>query len=119
MKIKLALLFTSSLILTVFIRVNLSVAEEPIDTNNSTETTHQYPQNYVQNYLQDCIETSMTEGLPEEDAQTLCNCTINQFQQKYSLREFKQLAAASQTDENAATSLIEVGELCFEDILFQ
>ncbi len=119
MKTKLALLFIGSLIFTIFTPVSLSVAEETVNTTDSSETPYQYPQDYVQDYLQECIQTSMTEGLVEEDAQTLCNCTINKFQQQYSLKEFKQLAATSQTDENAANTLIEVGELCFEGILFQ
>ena len=119
MKTKLTLLSIGSFILTIFTPISLSVAEEIIDTTNSLETAHQYPQDYVQEYLQDCIQTSMEEGLIEEDAKTLCNCTLNKFQQKYSLPEFKQLTAASQTDDRAATSLIEVGELCLETILFQ
>lgn len=119
MKTKLALLFIGSLIVTIFTPVSWSVAEEIIDTTDSSETTHQYPQDYVQNYLQDCMQTAMKEGLVEEDAQTLCNCTLNKFQQKYSLTAFKQLTAASQTDDRAATSLIEVGESCLETILFQ
>lgn len=113
---KLTLLFITSLIFTP---VSLSVSAEAVDTTNLSGTTYQYPQDYTQNYLQDCIQTSMLEGLGEEDAKTLCNCTLNKFQQKYSLAEFKQLAATSQTDDNAAIPLIEVGELCLETILFQ
>lgn len=116
---KLALLSITSLIFTISMPFSWSFAEETVNTTNSSPTFSPYPPDYVQNYLQDCIQTSMQEGLTEEDAQTLCGCTLNQFQQKYSLSEFKQLTVASQTDENAANSLIEVGELCFEDILFQ
>ncbi len=119
MKTKLAILFIGSLIFTIFTPVSLSLAEEIIDTTSLLETAHQYPQDYVQKYFQDCIQTSMEEGLIEEDAKTLWNCTLNKFQQKYSLPEFKQLTAASQTDDRAAASLIEVGELCLETILFQ
>ena len=119
MKTKLALLFIGSLIFTIFTPVSLSAAEGAVNTTDSSESPYQYPQDYVQDYLQECIQTSMTEGLVEKDAQTLCNCTLNKFQQQYSLTEFKQLTAASQTDENAANTLIEVGELCFEAILFQ
>ena len=119
MKTKLALLFISSLIPTIFTPVPFSVAEEIVDTPDSSVTTYQYPQDYTQEYLQDCMQTTMGEGLVEEDAKTLCNCTLKKFQQKYSLTEFKQLTASSQTDENSATKLIEVGESCLETILFQ
>ncbi len=119
MKTKFALLVIGSLIPIVFTPVSLLVAEEAVNTTDSSGAPYQYPQDYVQDYLQECIQTSMTEGLVEEDAQTLCNCTLNKFQQQYSLTEFKQLATASQTDESAANTLIEVGELCFEAILFE
>ena len=119
MKTKLAFFFICGLVLTIFTPVPVSVAEEIVDTPDSSVTTYQYPQDYVQNYLQDCIQTAMREGLVEEDAKTLCGCTLNKFQQKYSLTEFKQLTASSQTDENSATKLIEVGESCLETILFQ
>ncbi|MDJ0688767.1 MAG: hypothetical protein QNJ41_09665 [Xenococcaceae cyanobacterium MO_188.B32] len=119
MRTKLALLFIFSLILTIFTPVRLSVAEEVVDTNDLSKTPARYPQDYVREYLQDCIQTAKEEGLVEKDAQTLCNCTLDKFQQKYTLTEFKQLTAASQTDDRAATSLIEVGELCLETILFQ
>ena len=119
MQKKLAVLFLSSLIFTVFTPVSLSVTEEAVDTIDSSATTYQYPQDYAQNYLQECIQTSMGEGLVEEDAKVLCDCTLHKFQQKYNLTEFKQLTAASQADENAANRLIEVGELCLETILFQ
>ena len=120
MKKKLALLFIGSLIVTTSTPISLSVAEEITDTNDSAaQTTYQYPQDYVREYLQDCMQMATEEGLVKEDAQTLCNCTVNNFQQKYSFTAFKQLTAASQTDDRAATSLTEVGELCLETILFE
>lgn len=118
MQIKLALLFTSGLIFSALTSIQLSVIGQETPANPS-ETTHQYPQDYVRNYLQDCIQTSMGEGLAEAEAKTLCDCTLNKFQQKYSLQEFKQLTATSETDDTAANALIEVGELCFETILFE
>ncbi|MGK7951566.1 MAG: hypothetical protein AB4368_22965 [Xenococcaceae cyanobacterium] len=116
---KLTLFSISSLILTIFTSIELALAEAKISASDLTSTTYQYPSDYVQNYTQNCIRTSMEEGLSEEDARTLCDCTLDRFQKKYSLSEFKQLTLDSQTDENAANSLIEVGELCFESILFE
>ena len=118
MKTNLALLLISGLVFTTCTSISLSAVEEETPTNSS-ETTYQYPQDYAQNYLQDCIQTAMQEGLVEEDAKTLCNCTLDNFQQQYSLSEFKQLTAASKTDNNASDALIEVGELCLETILFE
>ena len=82
-------------------------------------TSHTYPPEYIQQYMKDCIATSMTEGLAEPEAKKLCDCTLAEFQQQYSLEAFKELNAKSETDEMAANKLIEVGELCFEELLYE
>lgn len=83
------------------------------------QTPEAYPPEYTQQYLKDCMTTSMAEGLTEPDAQKLCDCTLTKFQQQYSLAAFKELNVKAETDQTAANSLIEVGELCFESILYE
>jgi hypothetical protein len=78
-----------------------------------------YPPEYTQQYMRECLATSMTEGLTEPDAKKLCDCTLAEFQKKYSLETFKELNAKAKNDETAANQLIEVGELCFESILYE
>ncbi len=85
----------------------------------NAKETHQYPAEFVQNYNQECIQTSMGEGLDEVGAKKLCKCTLNKFQQQYSLEEFKKLTAASATDQQAQNNLVEVGQVCFEQILYE
>ncbi len=80
---------------------------------------HQYPAEFVQDYNQECIQTSMEEGLAEIEAKRLCDCTINEFERQYNLAEFRNLTAASTTDKEAETALIEVGQFCFEQILYE
>ncbi len=79
----------------------------------------EYPPEYSQKYLQDCQKTSVKEGLEEIDANKLCRCTLREFQQKYTLAEFQQLNTAAETDQNASNQLIEVGQLCFEELLYE
>jgi hypothetical protein len=88
----------------------------PIGAENSLEP---YPPEYTQQYMRDCLATSMTEGLTEPDAKKLCNCTLVEFQKKYSLEAFKELNAKAKNDEAAANELIAVGEFCFESILYE
>ncbi len=83
------------------------------------EMPETYPLEYAQQYLQDCQTTSLQEGLEEIEAKKLCDCTLREFEQKYNLTEFKQLNTAAATDENASNQLIEVGYLCFEQLLFE
>jgi hypothetical protein len=85
----------------------------------SPKKAHQYPAEFIQSYNQECMQTSMQEGLVEAEAKKLCDCTINEFERQYSLAEFKQLTAASRTDKASETTLIEVGQFCFEQILYE
>lgn len=81
--------------------------------------TNQYSADFIQDYNQECIQTSMSEGLDEVDAQKLCDCTVEEFQRQYSMEEFQQLTLASATDAEAETALVEVGQFCFEQILYE
>ena len=85
----------------------------------TAQTNQEYPQEYSQNYLQECQDTAIAEGLPDIEAESLCSCTLKEFQQKYTLDEFKDLNKRSETDVAASDALIEVGEFCFEEILFE
>ena len=89
-------------------------AENQISTTGET-----YPAKFVRDYSNECLQTSMAEGLEATEAQQLCQCTINEFQKQYSLQEFKQLTAASATDKTAENTLIEVGQFCFESLLYE
>ena len=69
------------------------------------------------NYKTECRERA--NNLPEEDAEILCTCTINEFQARYTTEEFKKLTQEAKKDEEAEEKLIEVGEACFEKILYE
>ena len=106
--------FYSSL-LSLSLLSGVAVAEGSIDST----TANQYSTSFIQDYNQECIQTSMSEGLAQIDAQKLCDCTISEFQRQYSMEEFQQLTLASATDEEAETALVEVGQFCFEQILYE
>ena len=106
--------FYSSL-LSLSLLGGVAVAE---GTTNPAQT-NQYSAEFVQNYDRECIQTSMSEGLAQTDAQSLCDCTMEEFQRQYSMEEFEQLTLASATDEEAQTALVEVGQFCFEQILYE
>lgn len=95
------------------------LATEQLNAVAQTNTANSYPPEYVREYMEDCVKASMAEGLPEEEAKTLCTCTLNQFQQQYPLEEFKKLTEASKTDRAAADALVTVGESCLEEILYE
>lgn len=70
------------------------------------------------NYENECLERSQKEGLPIYAAQSLCDCTIKDFRKTYTAEKFKELNQQAKTDEEIANKLREVGESCFEDLLF-
>ncbi len=71
------------------------------------------------NYKQDCLNRSLKEGLPLDAAESVCNCAINEFRKLYSPQQFKNVTQQAETDGTVAEKLQEVGEACFEDILFE
>ncbi|MGK7875508.1 MAG: hypothetical protein AB4426_20070 [Xenococcaceae cyanobacterium] len=83
------------------------------------ESPNPSPQYSFDDYKKECIQRSMAEGLPLEEAETLCTCTINEFQARYTIEEFKKLTQEAKENEEAAEMLTEVGYSCFEEILFE
>jgi uncharacterized membrane protein len=108
--------YFSLLILFSIAPTNSLLAETPAAPAKFKET---YPQEFAQSYLQECRQTSLEEGLAEVEAKNLCGCTLNKFQQQYTLQEFKQLTAAAAQDTTAENTLVEVGQGCLEEILYE
>ncbi len=110
----------SSLLSLSLLSLSLSISGVALaQETTKDQPANKYPAEFVQDYQQECIQTSMEEGLIEIEAKRLCDCTIKEFEQQYNLVEFKQLTAASTTDQEAETALVEVGQFCFEQILYE
>lgn len=109
-------LYVTCLTLSLFSTTNTLVNAANSFKSGAVEA---YPPEFIQDYSQECMQTSIEEGLAEKEAENLCQCTIKEFQQQYTLKEFKELTAAAATDEAANNSLIEVGQICFENILYE
>lgn len=85
----------------------------------NSDLAEQYPPEFVSTYSRECIQTSIAEGLEEAEASKLCDCTLNKFQQQYTLQEFKQLTIDSNSDQASQDALIETGQVCFEELLYE
>lgn len=108
--------FSLSLVSLVWLSLsNVVVAQAP----SQESAANQYPAEFVRNYNQECIQTSIGEGLAEAEAKQLCSCTIEEFERQYNLEEFQELTAASATNQQAETALIDVGQFCFEHIFYE
>ena len=86
--------------------------------STNPQESNQYPAEFVSDYQEECLQTSLEEGLAAAEAKDLCSCTIDEFSRQYTLEEFKQVTAASATDKAAETALVEVGQFCFEQLLY-
>lgn len=70
-------------------------------------------------YEKECLVRSQQEGLTFDMAESVCDCSIKEFRKQYTIDKFKELNNAAKTNQEIANKLKEVGETCFEDILFE
>ena len=80
--------------------------------------SNQYPEEIVAQYINGCVESGSAAGLDPEIAQSICSCTITQFQSQYTLEEFAQLGQQANAGEpEARQSLTAVALQCAEGLL--
>ena len=77
---------------------------------------NKYPQDFAETYQASCQFNAVTKGLSQEQSKILCDCTLNQFQSKYTLEKFQKLLKESKK-EKTSEDLIEVGEICAEKLI--
>ena len=83
----------------------------PILAQNSTDA--------FEKYRKQCLQRVRREGLRGEVGNELCNCVISQFRGRYSITEFQQLVQQARQDKAAARKLSQVGESCFDSVLYE
>jgi hypothetical protein len=93
-----------------------SQSKRPNPQRTSQTISAQYS---FDNYRQECLQRASREGLPTETANELCSCTISSFRNRYTIQQFRTLVQKSKTDKAAAQTLSEVGEACFEQVLYE
>lgn len=100
--------FLGSLTLTVTVSP-MVVAESGI---SEAEPRNPYPREFVRNYISSCNERSQTEGLTSQQSEILCQCTIDQYQDRFSIEEFAAIVQQLQTTGQAPDELIDVALTC-------
>ncbi|WP_353672969.1 hypothetical protein [Synechocystis sp. LKSZ1] len=75
--------------------------------------------NSFEDYRRECLQRVKQQKLSDDIGQEVCGCTISQFQKQYSLADFKKIVQKSKTDKSSARKLAEVGEACFEKVLYE
>lgn len=70
-------------------------------------------------YHHDCVARVQKQGLKADIADDVCNCTMGQFKTQYNIQQFNAIVQKSKTDKAAARQLSNVGESCFEKVLYE
>ncbi|MGD1712907.1 hypothetical protein [Dapis sp. BLCC M172] len=107
----------TAFLMTVSIMVYCSLfVSEANSQTPKLPSEKKYPQDFAEAYQASCKFNAVAKGLSQEQAKTLCNCTLNQFQSKYNLEKFQTLLEKSAKEETP-DELIEIGELCAEKLI--
>ena len=114
--------FRQQSLITAFLMTASIVAYCTLFLNEANSQTpkflsqNKYPEDFAEAYQASCKINAVTEGLSTEKADILCDCTLNQFQSKYTLEKFQKLIKMS-ANEETPEELIEVGEVCAEKLI--
>jgi sulfur relay (sulfurtransferase) complex TusBCD TusD component (DsrE family) len=73
---------------------------------------YQYPEAEQQAYLNACQRVSTEQGFSPQQATNLCQCTLEQYQNKYTLDQFRALYEAAHQNDKVPTEFIKAGIFC-------
>ena len=97
----------------------LGVGLNPVNAFAQTsqpKPKYQYPQQLINAYLSGCTQRSIKEGLTQQQAKAVCQCTINQFQSRYSADQFLKLYSQAQKAKEPPDEFVDIGLDCAEQI---
>jgi hypothetical protein len=77
---------------------------------------NRYPQDFINDYMRSCKQSAVKQGVSQQLAEKLCTCTINRFQARFSLEQFKTLSRQAQQDGEPPEVFTEIGEACAEQL---
>ncbi len=85
-----------------------SVAAQPTQERQKNP----YPQEVTDAYLEACLQGSVAQGLTEKQSKSLCTCTLEQFQTRYTFDEFVQVYAETNQSDEPPAEIFDVGTAC-------
>ncbi len=75
-------------------------------------TPYQYPEAEQQAYLSACQQVSVGQGFSSQQATNLCQCTLEQFKNKYTLDQFRELYTLANQNNEVPIEFIKAGISC-------
>ena len=82
----------------------------PLDPENP------YPQEIVDAYMDGCLQGAVAEGATQDQATQLCDCSISEFQARFTLEEFSTIVEQTEQTRQLPTEIGEVVHYCIQQI---
>lgn len=97
----------------------ISVGFIPLSSaKNSDNLKYQYPATVVEAYVGAC-GSEATEMLSQPMMQDICLCTIEEFQQYYSLREFRDIGQTIAAGGDAPSDMKRITSDCVQQVMLR
>jgi hypothetical protein len=91
----------------------------PKPSTKATSVTPLATINSFEDYQKDCLKRVRQQGLADDVGLDICKCTMTQFRSQYNIQQFRNLVQKAKADKTIARKLSEVGEACFEKVLYE
>ncbi|MBE9028428.1 hypothetical protein IQ266_01495 [filamentous cyanobacterium LEGE 11480] len=106
--------FTTALVGVMTVGVALPV--QATGSRQSSRFTYEYPEKVVQAYVSACGNEA-TDRVPQPVMQAICVCTIEEFQNEFSLPEFRAIGQAIQEERDVPPEMNRIMSDCVRQVM--
>ncbi|MBE9127509.1 MULTISPECIES: hypothetical protein [unclassified Coleofasciculus] len=82
----------------------------------AAKAQNKYPPQVVTNYMRGCQQSAVNGGLSEAQAERVCACTINRFQARFTIEQFRELLQRARETGGQPQELVEIGQACAQEV---
>ena len=75
-----------------------------------------YPPDFINDYMRSCKQSALKQGVSQQLAEKLCTCTLDRFQARFTLEQFKTLSRQAEQNGEPPEVFTEIGEACAEQL---
>ncbi|NJN49855.1 MAG: hypothetical protein HC805_08950 [Alkalinema sp. RL_2_19] len=114
-------LVQSGLFVSVLLGVSAVSMSRPVQATgsmNGNRPTYQYPEAVVQTYVQAC-GSAATDRVPQPVMREICLCTIEAFQDEFSLPEFRAIGQAIQAARDVPPAMNLIMSDCVQQVMLR
>lgn len=71
-----------------------------------------YPEEVTDAYLEACLQNSVARGLTEQQSESLCACTLQQFQTRFTFDEFVEVYSETNETGKPSEAIFNISAAC-------